>query len=83
MLLKSTYRIACFTSIEKTATEFVNAGDEIEYTIEVSNTGDWKTTITVTDTLEETEYVNGSSNITPSIDGKTLSWSIELEAQRY
>ena len=28
------------TSIEKTATEFVNAGDEIEYTIEVSNTGD-------------------------------------------
>ena len=69
------------TSIEKTATEFVNAGDEIEYTIEVSNTGDWKTTITVTDTLEETEYVNGSSNITPSIDGKTLSWSIELEAR--
>ena len=69
------------TSIKKTATELVNAGDEIEYTIEVSNTGDWKTTITVTDTLEETEYVDGSSNVTPSIDGKTLSWSIELEAR--
>ena len=69
------------TSIKKTATELVNAGDEIEYTIEVSNTGDWKTTITVTDTLEETEYVDGSSNITPSIDGKTLSWSIELDAR--
>ena len=69
------------TSIKKTATELVNAGDEIEYTIEVSNTGDWKTTITVTDTLEKTEYVDGSSNVTPSIDGKTLSWSIELEAR--
>ena len=72
-------------SIEKTSTANVNAGDDIEYTITVSNDGDLGTTVTVEDELKGTTYVSGSSKVgdkatEPTIENKVLSWEVELAA---
>ena len=71
--------------INKTATSQVRAGEVIDYTITVTNKGYVSSTVTVTDELKETTYVENSANIKPDITTdanniQTLKWNIELEA---
>ena len=65
------------TTIQKEATQSVNAGEEIEYTITVKNTGYLPATVTVRDELKGTTYVEDSANIEPIITEtttQTLTW---------
>ena len=71
--------------INKTATAQVRVGEVIDYTITVTNKGYVSSTVTVTDELKETTYVENSANIKPDITTdanniQTLKWNIELEA---
>ena len=71
--------------INKTATAQVRVGEVIDYTITVTNKGYVSSTVTVTDELKETTYVENSANIKPDITTdanniQTLKWNIKLEA---
>ena len=71
--------------INKTATAQVRVGEVIDYKITVTNKGYVSSTVTVTDELKETTYVENSANIKPDITTnanniQTLKWNIELEA---
>ena len=61
------------TTIQKEATQSVNAGEEIEYTITVKNTGYLPATVTVRDELKGTTYVEDSANIEPIITETTIA----------
>ncbi len=64
--------------IEKTATELIEAGDEIEYSLHIINHKDATLTgVTVTDVLADgLTYVSGSASIEPSVSGNTLIFDI-------
>ena len=66
--------------IEKSAPTQVNYGENIHYTITVTNSGFLGTTVTVTDTLEGTSYKDGSSTEPVSVNGNILTWEIQIPA---
>ena len=66
--------------IEKSAPEQVNYGENIHYTITVTNSGFLGTTVTVTDTLEGTSYKDASSTEPVSVNGNVLTWEIQIPA---
>ncbi len=78
------------TTVVKTASKTVEAGKEIEYTITVKNTGYLPATVTVTDELVGTTYVEKSAKVgnketEPTITenskkNKVLSWEVNLGA---
>ena len=78
------------TTVVKTASKTVEAGKEIEYTITVKNTGYLPATVTVTDELIGTTYVEKSAKVgnketEPAITenskkNKVLSWEVKLGA---
>ena len=62
-------------SVEPNVT--VNLGDEITYTIKLSNYSDVDKTFDITDTVPEyTTYVSGAQNV----DGDNLSWNVTVPA---
>ena len=64
--------------IAKEATAFIQAGDEIEYTISVVNHKPvTATNVVVTDELPAgVSYIAGSANFTPAINGNALSFDL-------
>ena len=64
--------------IEKSATELIEAGDEIDYTLHIINHRDADLTgVTVTDVLADgLTYVAGSGSIEPVVNGNTLVFEI-------
>jgi len=66
--------------IEKSAPTQVNYGENIHYTITVTNSGFLGTTVTVTDTLEGTSYKDGTSTEPVSVNGNILTWEIQIPA---
>ncbi len=64
--------------IEKTATELIDAGDEIEYSLHIINHKDENLTgVTVTDVLPDgLTYVQGSASLEPVVNGNTLTFEI-------
>lgn len=70
-------------TITKYAPEIVDAGDEFIYTIEVENSGNKGTAVTVTDELPATTtYIKAVDGFKEpnTTDNKNLIWNINLEA---
>ncbi|MBR9919782.1 MAG: T9SS type A sorting domain-containing protein [Bacteroidetes bacterium] len=64
--------------ITKTADEFIDAGDEVDFEIHVINhKPETVTGVVVTDELPDgLTYVAGSANIEPEVNGSMLSWDL-------
>ena len=64
-------------TISKTASKTVNAGENIEYKIVISNNESTPETVTISDQLVDTTYVDTSASIAPkSTENNKLIWNV-------
>src|SRR5690606_7667817 len=72
--------VKSFTSIKTADKPSVKAGEELTYTITVTNTGDVDYNgITVSDNIPaNTTYKEGSANEGSSLSGNALTWTIDI-----